>query len=57
MVLISKTKYFLESKSLFNKPTFGFETHNQRQQYDMNDLNDLEKARIITKNYPNILFL
>lgn len=57
MVIISKTKYFLENKSLFNKPTFGFEIYNQRQQYDINDERDLEIARIIAKNYPNILFL
>jgi CMP-N-acetylneuraminic acid synthetase len=57
MVNISKSENFLKNKSLFNTPTYGFEINNIKQQWDINEICDLEIARFIADNDPNILFL
>ncbi len=57
MVNISKSENFLKNKSLFNTPTYGFQINNIKQQWDINEIWDLQIARFIAENDPNILFL
>ena len=57
MVNISKSDIFLKNKTLFNTPTYGFKINNTNQQWDINEIWDLEIARFIANNDPNILFL
>lgn len=56
IVFISKVEFFIRNKSLFNKPTYGFKINDIKRQWDINDLDDLEIARIIANKYPDILF-
>jgi len=56
MVFVSKVDQFLKNKSLFNSPTYGLAVKNIKKQWDINEPFDLEVAKIIAKNDPQILF-
>ena len=54
-LMISNTKSFLKSNSLFNSPSFGYEVKDRKRLWDINQEEDLEIAEYLASKEPNII--